>query len=231
LGRRILLTGATRGLGRALVDRFAERGHAVLGCGTSAEGIAALRAAHGPGHGSGHDFRAVDVADAGAVARWAEDLLAAGGPPDLVLNNAGVIHRSAPLWELSSDELERVLAVNVAGTANVIRAFLPALIAAGRGVVLNVSSGWGRSTSPLVAGYCASKHAIEGLSAALAQEVPRGITVCAVNPGIVDTAMLRSAWGAEAGAYPSAEEWSHGAADFLLAIGPRDHGRPLTIPG
>jgi NAD(P)-dependent dehydrogenase (short-subunit alcohol dehydrogenase family) len=231
LGRRILLTGATRGLGRALVARFAERGHAVLGCGTSAEEIAALRAAHGPGPGSGHDFRAVDVADAGAVARWAEALLAAGGPPDLVLNNAGVIHRMAPLWDLRADEFERVLAVNVAGTANVIRAFLPAMIAAGRGVVLNVSSGWGRSTSPLVAGYCASKHAIEGLSAALAQEVPRGITVCAVNPGIVDTAMLRSAWDDEAGAYPSAEEWSHAAAAFLLAVGPRDHGRPLTIPG
>jgi NAD(P)-dependent dehydrogenase (short-subunit alcohol dehydrogenase family) len=222
MGRRILLTGATRGLGRALTDRFVERGHAVLGCGTSAERIAELRAAHGPPC----DFRVVDVADAAAVARWAADL---GEPPDLVLNNAAVITRTAPLWEVGAAEFDRLLAVNVSGTANVIRAFLPAMIAAGRGVVVDVSSGWGRSTSPLVAPYCASKHAIEGLTAALAQEVPPGITVCSVNPGIIDTAMLRTAWDEDAGDYPSPEAWSLAAADFLLAIGPPDHGRALTI--
>jgi len=226
-GRRIVLTGATRGLGRALVDRFVERGHVVLGCGTSEERVNELRETHGSSP-AGHDFDVVDVSSAAAVEAWAERLLASG-PPDLLVNNAGVIHRSAPLWELAADEVDRVLAVNVSGTANAIRAFLPAMIAAGRGTVVNLSSGWGRSTSPDVAVYCASKYAIEGLSGALAQEVPRGVTVCAVNPGVIDTEMLRSCFGGAAGGYPDAEAWSHGAADFLLGLGPRDHGRSLTI--
>lgn len=224
--RRIVLTGATRGLGRALTERFAERGHVVLGCGRSPDDVERLRAAHP----APHDFEALDVADARAVDAWAARLLAAAPAPDLVLNNAGVINRSARLWELSAAELDHVLAVNVSGTVNVLRAFLPAMIARGSGVVLNMSSGWGRSTSPLVAPYCASKWAVEGLTQALAQELPAGIVAAAVNPGIIDTDMLRACWAEEAGDYPGAEEWSHGAADFLLAVGARDHGRALTIP-
>ena len=60
--------------------------------------------------------------------------------------------------------------------------------------------------------------------------MPRGITVCAVNPGVIDTEMLRTCWGADAGAYPDAEAWSDGAADFLLGVDAGDHGRALTIP-
>jgi len=225
--RRILLTGATRGLGRALTARFAERGHAVLGCGRSAEGVARLAAAHP----APHAFAVVDVADAEAVAEWAREILAAGPAPDLLLNNAAVVNRTAPLWEQGAEEVDALLAVNVSGTVNVLRAFLPAMIARGSGVVLNVSSGWGRSSAPLVAPYCASKWAIEGLTQALAAELPPGIVAAAVNPGIIDTEMLRACWGEEAGAYPDAEAWSHGAADFLLAVGPRHRGRALTIPG
>jgi NAD(P)-dependent dehydrogenase (short-subunit alcohol dehydrogenase family) len=169
------------------------------------------------------------VSDARAVERWAGRLLAAGPAPDLLLNNAGVMNRSAPLWELGAEEFDRVMAVNVSGTVNVLRAFLPAMIARGSGVVVNLSSGWGRSTSPLVAPYCASKFAVEGLTQALAQELPAGIVAAAVNPGVIDTDMLRQCWADEAGDYPGAEEWSHGAADFLLAVGARDHGRALTI--
>lgn len=224
--RRILLTGATRGLGRALAARFAERGHAVLGCGRSADGVAELRARYP----APHDFDAVDVADAHAVEAWAARLLAAGPAPDLLLNNAAVVNRSAPLWELGAREFDQVLAVNVSGTVNVLRAFLPAMIARGAGVVLNVSSGWGRSTSPLVAPYCASKWAIEGLTQALAQELPAGLVAAAVDPGIIDTDMLRTCWAEGAGAYPDPERWSHGAADFLLAVGPRHRGRALSIP-
>ncbi|MEM7305379.1 MAG: SDR family oxidoreductase [Planctomycetota bacterium] len=224
--RRILITGVTRGLGRALVDRFAERGHTVLGCGRTQDAVAELAERYGPPH----DFRAVDVADDSAVADWAAHLLGAGPAPDLILNNAALINRSAPLWEQSAEELDRLLAVNVSGVANVLRAFLPALIERGSGVVVNISSGWGRSTSPLVAPYCASKWAIEGLTQALAQELPPGIVAAALNPGVIDTEMLRTCWGDEAGGFEGPEAWSHGAADYLLAIGTRDHGRSLSIP-
>lgn len=222
--RRILLTGATRGLGRALTDRFVERGHVVAGCGRSEAGVAELVEAHP----APHAFEVVDVSDVAAVNSWAQGLLAGGDPPDLILNNAGVINRSAPLWELSSEEVDEVLAVNVSGTVNVIRAFLPALMERGRGVIVNFSSGWGRSAAPQVAPYCASKWAIEGLSQALSQEVGPGVSVVSLNPGIIDTEMLRSCFGDDAAGFPDSERWSHDAADFLLGIDTSDNGRALT---
>lgn len=164
--RTIVVTGTTRGLGRALLKEFAQLGHTVLGCGRSAPGVAALRTEYPPPH----DVDAVDVADAAAVAAWAARLLASHGAPDLVVNNAGLINKPAPLWEVPPDEFGALMDVNVDGTVNVIRAFVPAMIAAGRGVIVNLSSGWGRTTSPEMAPYCASKWAIEGLTRTLAEE-------------------------------------------------------------
>jgi NAD(P)-dependent dehydrogenase (short-subunit alcohol dehydrogenase family) len=223
--RIIVLTGATRGLGRALTDRFAEAGHTVLGCGRSAAGIEALRRAHG----TPHDFAAVDVADADQVERWAAALVEGRGAPDLLINNAGLINRDGRLWELSAAEIGAVLDVNVKGTAHVIRAFAPAMIARGRGVIANLSSGWGRSVAPGVAPYCASKWAVEGLSQALAEELPAGVAAVAVNPGVIDTDMLRSCFGDSAAGYPNAEEWSRRAAPFFLGLGPDSNGRSLTV--
>jgi NAD(P)-dependent dehydrogenase (short-subunit alcohol dehydrogenase family) len=97
------------------------------------------------------------------------------------------------------------------------------------GIVVNISSGWGRSTAPDVAPYCASKWAIEGLTQAMAQELPRGLAAIAVNPGVIDTAMLRSCWGESAGQYPSPEAWSHRAVPALLQLDASDNGASLTI--
>jgi NAD(P)-dependent dehydrogenase (short-subunit alcohol dehydrogenase family) len=122
-----------------------------------------------------------------------------------------------------------VLRVNVAGTANVIRALLPAMIAAGSGIVVNMSSGWGRSTAPEVAPYCASKWAIEGLTQALSQELPPGLAAVAVNPGVIDTEMLRSCWGDSAGSCPSPDDWAGRAMPFLLSLTPAHNGQALTV--
>jgi NAD(P)-dependent dehydrogenase (short-subunit alcohol dehydrogenase family) len=113
----------------------------------------------------------------------------------------------------------------------VIRHVVPAMIARGSGVIVNLSSGWGRSTSPEVAPYCASKWAIEGLTRALAQELPRGLAAVPLNPGIIDTAMLRSCFGESASEHPGPEEWARAAIPFLLGLGPKDNGKPLTVPG
>src|SRR5204862_8292122 len=115
-------------------------------------------------------------------------------------------------------------AANVQGPFHVIRAFTPAMIRAGRCVIVNFSSGWGRSTSPEVAPYCATKFAIEGLTAAFAQELPRGMAAVALNPGIIDTEMLRSCFGAGAGSYPHPESWARTAVPFLIKLGPKDNG-------
>src|SRR5436309_3318193 len=83
----------------------------------------------------------------------------------------------------------------------------PATVAKDSGVIVNFSFAWGRSTAAEVAPYCASKWAIEGLTQALAQELPPGMAAVPLNPGIIDTDMLRSTFGDDAGGYPSPQKW------------------------
>lgn len=225
MGKVIVLTGATRGLGRALVPVFAAGGHTVLGCGRGEAQLAELRAAFP----APHDFAAVDVTDDDAVGLWAERMLRQAGPPDLLINNAAIMNTPAPLWEVETDEFERLIDVNIKGVFHVVKAFAPAMIARRRGVIVNLSSGWGRSTSAEVAPYCASKYAIEGLTLALAQELPEGMAAIPLNPGIIDTDMLRQAFADGASAYPKASEWAKRAGPFLLGLGPKDNGRSLTV--
>jgi NAD(P)-dependent dehydrogenase (short-subunit alcohol dehydrogenase family) len=207
------------------VPRFAAEGHTVIGCGRDAKLVAELqRAFPAP-----HSFSAVDVCDAKAVITWADAAIAEHGPPDLLINNAALMNAPAPLWEVPADDFDSVIDVNVKGIANVIRAFVPAMVARKRGVIVNLSSGWGRSTSPEVAPYCASKYAVEGLTLALAQELPRGMAAVPLNPGVIDTDMLRLAWADGASSYPKADQWAKRAAPFLLALGEKDNGRSLTV--
>jgi NAD(P)-dependent dehydrogenase (short-subunit alcohol dehydrogenase family) len=223
--RVIVLTGATRGLGLAMVEKFVELGHTVLGCGRSRDLIENLRLRFRPPH----DFAALDVSLESQVEPWAARLLSSNGSPDLLINNAGVINQSAPLWQVPSDEFDRVVDVNVKGVANVIRHFVPAMIARKSGLIINFSSGWGRTVASDVAPYCASKWAVEGLTMALAEELPRGMGAIPVNPGIIDTDMLRSCFGGTASRYPSPTKWVEKAVPFLLSLNSRDSGKPQTI--
>jgi NAD(P)-dependent dehydrogenase (short-subunit alcohol dehydrogenase family) len=222
----VLITGVTRGLGRAMVDEFARLGHTVFGCGRSESVIDQLRRQVG----SPHEFATVDIASDEEVKAWASRLLSSHGPPDLVLNNAGVINRNARLWEIDAREFSEVIDVNVKGTVNVIRHFVPGMIKRKGGVIVNFSSGWGRSTDAEVAPYCASKWAIEGLTQAFAQELPSGLAVVALNPGIINTEMLQSCFGGSASGYLSPAEWARSAVPFLLKLGPGDSGQQLTAP-
>jgi NAD(P)-dependent dehydrogenase (short-subunit alcohol dehydrogenase family) len=104
------------------------------------------------------------------------------------------------------------------------------MIARGSGTIVTLSSGWGRSTSPDVAPYCASKFAVEGLTQALAQELPSGLAAVALNPGIIDTDMLRQCWSDEAGGYAKPADWAKIAGPYLLQLGAKDNGRSLTVP-
>lgn len=223
----VVITGVTRGLGRATAEEFARLGHTVAGCGRSQKEIAQLRAEIG----KPHDFAVVDVASDAEVKAWTADVLRSQGAPILLLNNAAVINKNAQLWEISAEEFSRVIDINVKGTVSVIRHFLPAMIKQGKGVVVNFSSGWGRSTDAEVAPYCASKWAIEGLTQSLAQELPGGMAAVALNPGIINTDMLQSCFGGSASSYPSAAQWAETAVPFLLRLGPDDNGKQLTAPG
>lgn len=209
--KHVVITGASRGLGRAMAMGLAADGWTVSGCGTDAAALQSLAKELGPDH----QVQTCDVTDPAAVEEFAAAVVIRFGAPGLVISNA-TINPNKPLWEVTAEEFARVIDVNLKGVHNVIRGFLPAMIGRGKGVVVNFSSGWGRGTSPEVAPYCATKWGIEGLTAALAQELPNGLAAVALNPGIIDTRMLRSCFGDGAGSYPTPQEWAKVA---------------LTVPG
>jgi len=226
--RTIAVTGATRGLGRALVERFLEGGHRVLACGRGRENVLQLTEL------AGEDrmfARQVDVTREADVTAWADEARIRDLVPDLVIANAGRINGLAPLWEVPAEDFDAVLAVNVSGVANVVRAFVPSMIREGRGIVACLSSGWGRSAAPDVGPYCASKFAVEGLTSALSQELPSGLAAMTVGPGVIDTDMLRQVRGADAEQQETPADWSRRAAPFFLGLSIADNGASLSVPG
>ena len=225
-GRLVLITGVTKGLGEAMAAKFASLGHTVVGCGRSASAIEELRRRHA----APHRFDAVDVSNDYQVAEWAESVLSQVGTPDLLLNNAAIINRSAALWDVPAADFDKVIDINIKGVVNVIRHFVPAMIEQRRGVIVNFSSGWGRSTAAEVTPYCATKWAIEGLTQAMAQELPEGLAAVPLDPGIINTEMLRSCFGSSAERYPDPVRWAEVAVPFLLQISAKENGEPLSVP-
>ncbi len=224
--RKIVLTGVSRGLGKAMAAGFIDEGHHVYGCSRNASAVKQLRG----DWSAPHDFEVVDVADDDQVAAWATRLLEQFGPPDLLINNAAIINRNAPLWELSAGEFSQIVDINVKGVVNVIRHFVPAMVTRQTGVIVNFSSTWGRVTSPEVAPYCATKFAIEGLTKSLADELPPGMAAVPLNPGVINTDMLQSCFGSSASAYPGPERWARQAVPFILGFTAKQNGQSLTVP-
>ncbi len=224
---KIVITGVTRGLGRALVEEFIRSGHTVIGCGRSGDAIFELRMTHQ----APHDFSVVDVALDNKVALWAAKVLENDSPPDFLINNAAIMNRLAPTWEHDDREFTKLVDVNIRGTQNVLRHFVPAMVAKKKGVIVNFSSGWGRSVSPEVGPYCMSKWAIEGLTKAMAEELPKGMAAVPLNPGVIDTDMLRSCWADGAANYPKAEQWAKSAAPFILKLGAKHNGQSVSVGG
>ncbi|HYF52430.1 MAG TPA: SDR family NAD(P)-dependent oxidoreductase [Planctomycetota bacterium] len=225
-GKLIVITGCTRGLGRAMVDKFIALDHTVIGCGRNKKDIAALAKQYS----APHDFTALDVASDSDVKGWAERVLKSHGAPDFLLNNAALMNPVQPLWTIAAKDFDALIDVNIKGVANTIRHFVPAMVKRGTGVIANFSSGWGRSTSPNVAAYCASKYAIEGLSQALAQELPSGMCCVPLSPGVINTDMLRQAWGDGASSYQDPASWAEKAVPYILRLSTRDNGRSLSTP-
>ena len=222
----IVITGVTKGLGRALVEQYIKLGHLVIGCGRNVNSIESLSNSYP----ENTDFQVVDISDQKQVCFWAKDVLNKFGAPDFLLNNAGIINKNAALWDVPEQEFSDVININVKGVYNTIKEFVPNMIRIGKGTVVNFSSGWGRPTSPEVAAYCTSKWAIEGLSKSLAQDLPEGMVSVALNPGVIDTNMLRSCWDENAAMYEKPESWAKRVAPFILNISQKDNGASLTAP-
>lgn len=224
MSKHICITGCTKGLGLALAKWFLANGWQVSGVGRNQNSIDSLQS-----HNNGY-FRPVDITDDIGLGLFAKELADHFGPPDLLVNNAGVINANAPIWEVPPDEFGKVVDINIKGVYYSLRHFAPLMIARGSGIMINLSSGWGRSTSAEVAPYCATKWAIEGLSQAMAQELPHGVAVAAMNPGIIDTDMLRSCFGEDASSFGNATQWAERTGPYLVGLNASINGQALTAP-
>ena len=218
-----VVTGAARGLGAAVAAALRDGGRRVAG----------LDLRPSPGADLAIE---VDVTDAGAVAAAVERIERELGPVDELVTAAG-IYEMAPVEDIDDARWDRMLAVNLRGTATVCAAVLPAMVRRGRGAVVTVSSDLGVGGSEGDAHYAASKGAIVGLTRALAVEVAgAGIAINSVAPGAADTPMLEadSPWRAESflRTLPVQRlvrpDEIAAAAVFLLDLGPSVTGQVLS---
>jgi 3-oxoacyl-[acyl-carrier protein] reductase len=190
-GKSVLVTGGSRGIGRAVVELVADEGAAVTffyrdNVEAAGNVVAKLREA-------GYDVHAeqVDVTDAAACIAAVERLAEREGRIDVLVNNAGVI-RDNPLTGLSDDDIATVLDTNVGGVFNVTRAVVPWMVMQRAGCIVNVSSVAGDKGGRGQTNYAASKGAVNAFTRALAAELaPRNIRVNAVAPGVIDTEMSK----------------------------------------
>ena len=188
-GSTAVVTGASRGIGRAIALRFAEAGADVALWARDQAKLRSVAAEITAAHGKARAI-VVDVTDSEAVEKAAQLVRATMPSVRTVVNNAGAVLRKST-EAITDDEWRRVMAVNLDGTFYVTRAFLPDL-EHNAGRVVNIASRSGREGTSLLAAYCAAKHGVVGLTRALAEELrPGKVTVNAICPGSVDTAMLR----------------------------------------
>jgi 3-hydroxybutyrate dehydrogenase len=206
--RRALITGGGKGIGRAIAQSLAEAGAQVIVSGRSAAALEEVAQATG-GEAIVADF----AAPAGVTA--VVDACASFGRIDILVNNAGVAE-GAPLGRTDDAMWERALTLNATAPFRLCRALLPAMIDAGWGRVINIASTAGLTGSAYTAAYCASKHALVGLTRALAAELGEtGVTANALCPGWVDTAMADRAVARIAGTTGRSEAQARGALEGM----------------
>ena len=224
--KTVVISGSTSGLGKEMSIEFAKRGWLVAGLGKTKAKVDEMTKIMG----EKHQIKECDVSCNKSVKSFSENIIKKLGVPELIINNAAVMNTPRPLWEVPGDEFDYLTHVNINGVANMIRHFLPSMVEKRQGIIINLSSGWGRSTSPDVAPYCATKWAIEGLSGALAQELPKGMGCIALNPGVIDTDMLRKCWGKGAELYQKPRDWAKLAVPFIENLSYQDNGKQMSAP-
>jgi NAD(P)-dependent dehydrogenase (short-subunit alcohol dehydrogenase family) len=190
-GKRALITGAASGIGSATALLFAREGAAVSVVDQDAEGGRSV-ASRIQEEGGRAIFVRADVTKAADCESAVENTVSTLGGLDILFNNAGIVRR-ATVVELSEEEWDQVMAVNVKSAFLFSKYAIPVMVQAGGGVIVNAASGWGLVGGPRAVSYCASKGAVVQLTKAMAiDHGPQNIRVNCVCPGDTDTPMLRS---------------------------------------
>ncbi|MEM8530474.1 MAG: SDR family oxidoreductase [Chloroflexota bacterium] len=219
----ILITGASKGLGAALAEDFTRLGHRVYTCARSPveAAFSALSSHH----------TLLDVCNRQAIQEWVATIVQQEGELNVVINNAGIMNEPAPLWELSPENFDLVVDVNIKGVFNIVQATVPVMLSRGSGLIINLISGSGRKNPARSGAYNLSKTAIESFTKTLANELPEGIGAVALIPGTTNTAMLQKILGEQAHEFPDVADWVARATPFILSLDYTQSGQILTVPG
>lgn len=183
-----LVTGASRGIGKAIAELLASQGAKVIGTATSDKGAAAISEYLGS-NGKG---LALDVTDSDSLQQVIKDIEKEYGSIDILVNNAGIT-RDNLMMRMKDDEWDSVLNTNLSAVFKVCKAVVRGMMKRRNGRIINISSVVGTTGNPGQVNYCAAKAGLVGFSKAMAKEVAaRGITVNCVAPGFIDTDMTKS---------------------------------------
>jgi NAD(P)-dependent dehydrogenase (short-subunit alcohol dehydrogenase family) len=199
----LVVTGASRGIGRAIAERGLERGMAVAGIARTGEDLASLVAID--------PDRALaivaDVRDGWEVRQGVDDAIARFGPPALAVAAAGTLGPIDRPWKLDGDALTEALAVCVTGTANLAGATVPAMLEAGRGSFVAVSASSATRVFPGWTAYAAAKAGVDAVVRHLAEEGGDALTAFSFVPGLTDTAMQEGLREVDAERFPMVDQF------------------------
>lgn len=190
-GKVALITGAGRGIGRAIAETFASEGARIAVTGRNPQLLAQVVDAISGGGGTAEAYT-LDVTRAEDAERAAQQVIKTWERIDILVNNAGVITYDTPVWATTPEQWDQVMDTNLRGMFLVCLAVIPHMMERGEGVIINIGSSSGREPEGDYGAYVTSKYGVVGYTASLAWSLrPHGIRVNGINPGWVDTDMAR----------------------------------------